>query len=572
MKVAVYVRVSTPRQTLTQTAEQQLQRLREYIQRQGWELTLDHIFRDDGYSGATLKRPGLDRLRDLVARAEIDRLLITTPDRLARNYVHQVLLLEELQRSGCQVEFLDRPMSQDPHDQLLLQIRGAVAEYERTLIAERMRRGRQMKLQAGTLLPWSQPPYGYRLDPNRPRDPAGVWVEPAEAAVVRDLFSWYLEEATSLNELVRRLQRLGLSSPTGKARWHSTSVRRILTNPVYTGQVYAGRTRSCSIQRRRSATRPVGRSAERQAFVPPEEWLLVATVPALIDAEQYEQVQEKLAHNQQTASRNNKVHDYLLRALVSCGRCQLACIGRTAHGGYPYYVCSRKTHPQRRDPGEKCPSRYFPAAALDELVWQDVCALLRQPGNLTAALRRAQAGEWLPQELQARRQALHQGRVGVERQRERLTEAYLAGVMPLTEYESRRRDLEGRLAGLAKQERELEAQADQQRELAGLAASMASFCQRVQGGLEQATFVQKRELVELLIDRVVVTGEEVEIRYVIPTSPAGEKTRFCHLRLAYFHGIGRAQVLPGRPPPDPKADVVARRHTLAATSPSAAPW
>ena len=172
--IAIYVRVSTQRQAQSQSTEQQLERLRAYVLAQNWDLAPEYIFRDDGYSGGILQRPGLDRLRDAVASARIDRILITAPDRLARNYVHQVLLVEELQRHGAEVEFLDRPMSRDPHDQLLLQIRGAVAEYERTLIAERMRRGRLRRLEAGTLLPWTQPPYGYRQDPDRPRDPAGV--------------------------------------------------------------------------------------------------------------------------------------------------------------------------------------------------------------------------------------------------------------------------------------------------------------------------------------------------------------------------------------------------------------
>ena len=158
MSLAIYVRVSTQRQAQAQTIEQQLERLRAHIQSQGWDLTSEYIFRDDGYSGASLNRPGLDRLRDAIRAAEVDRVLITDPDRLARNYVHQMVLLEELERGGCQVLFLDRPMSQDPHDQLVLQIRGAVAEYERTLIAERMRRGRPMKLRAGSLLPWTRPP------------------------------------------------------------------------------------------------------------------------------------------------------------------------------------------------------------------------------------------------------------------------------------------------------------------------------------------------------------------------------------------------------------------------------
>lgn len=134
MKVAMYVRVSTQRQALTQTIEQQLQILSEYSQAHEWPWQEEFIFRDDGYSGAKLRRPGLDRLRDQIRSATFDLLIITAPDRLARNYVHQMLLVEEFERGGCQVEFVDRPMSQDPHDQLLLQIRGAVAEYERSLI------------------------------------------------------------------------------------------------------------------------------------------------------------------------------------------------------------------------------------------------------------------------------------------------------------------------------------------------------------------------------------------------------------------------------------------------------
>jgi site-specific DNA recombinase len=159
MEVALYVRVSTTRQQQTQTIEQQLARLRAHVATQpDWHLAEEHIYRDDGYSGAKLNRAGLDRLRDRAALAAFERVLLTAPDRLARNDVHQILLIEELAQRGCEVEFLDRPMSQDPHDQLLLQIRGAVAEYERTLITDRMRRGRQAKWRSGQRLPWSVPP------------------------------------------------------------------------------------------------------------------------------------------------------------------------------------------------------------------------------------------------------------------------------------------------------------------------------------------------------------------------------------------------------------------------------
>ena len=152
MRIALYARVSTSHQQQTHTIEQQLTRLRADVTTQAdWSLCEEHIFCDEGYSGAKLKRPGLDHLRDQAALAAFDRVLITAPDRLARNSVHQMVVLEELAHVQCQVQFLDRPMSDDPHDQRVLQIRGAVAEYERTLIADRMRRGRQAKLRSGQL-------------------------------------------------------------------------------------------------------------------------------------------------------------------------------------------------------------------------------------------------------------------------------------------------------------------------------------------------------------------------------------------------------------------------------------
>src|SRR6202050_799553 len=217
MRTAVYARVSTARQVQAQTIEQQLDRLRAAAAERGWELDDQHVYRDDGYSGASLGRPGLDRLRDHAALAELDVVLVAAPDRLARNYVHQVLLIDELAGRGCRVEFLGRPMSDDPHDQLLLQIRGAVAEYERALITERMRRGRHARLRAGTLLAATRPPCGYRLDPDRPRDAAAVRVDPGEAVLVAQLFDWYLEPRATLYQLTARLAGPGGAPPDGQA-------------------------------------------------------------------------------------------------------------------------------------------------------------------------------------------------------------------------------------------------------------------------------------------------------------------------------------------------------------------
>jgi site-specific DNA recombinase len=459
--------------------------------------------------------------------------VITAPDRLARNYVHQVLLLEELQGHGCEVRFLDRPMSQDPHDHLLLQIRGAVAEYERTLITERMRRGRQRKLEAGLMLPWTRPPFGYRTDPDRPRDPAGVRIEAAEAAIVREMFAWYAEETHSFCSLARLLEQRGIRTSTGLKRWNLASIRALLTNPAYAGLVYGNRWHRRGTLERRSVTAPRQHSAMSRIDAPRAEWILVAEIPPLVSQEQFERVQARLVSNRRFAQRNNKAHPYLLRGLVSCGLCGLACLARTTVQRLRYYSCTGKLPALFSHREHKCVSRLSPAERLDELVWSDLCELLTHPEQVSQALARADGGHWLPQELQARQQGLRRGQASLGQQLERLTDAYLAGVVLLDEYRRRRSELEQRQQQLEQQARQLEAQADRQNELAALSSSVEAFCQRVQQGLSHATFEQRRSLVELLIDRVIVTDGEVEIRYVMPTDRTSEQVRFCHLRLDY---------------------------------------
>jgi site-specific DNA recombinase len=281
-------------------------------------------------------------------------------------------------------------------------------------------------------------------------------------------------------------------------------------------------------------------------LLPSEQWIPVATVPAIVTQFQFDQVQSKLAKNRSFAQRNNTVHPYLLRALVSCGHCQLACIGRKlSHSPYSYYVCSQKSKKAVASGYKHCPSRFAPAGQLDELVWADLCHVLTHPAELTKALERAHGGHWLPQQLQQRQANLRKGRDSLRQQLDRLTEAYLHDIIPLPEYERRRRELEQRGLALAEQEQQLCAQAERHEEVASLAIGIEDFCKRVQTGLMNANFEQKRKLIELLIDRVIVTDDNVEIRYVIPTAPHSEHIRFCHLRTDYFRTPHRIWSLHG---------------------------
>ena len=222
---------------------------------------------------------------------------------------------------------------------------------------------------------------------------------------------------------------------------------------------------------------------------------------------------------------------------MSCGVCNVSCTARQLTPGYVYYVCQGKINLSHAHLHERYLSRFIPAKQLDELIWQDLCQLMTHPEIITSALQRAQGGGWLPQELQARRENLRRGQLAVQTQLDRLTEAYLNQIVPLPEYQRRRADLDSKLQGMHDLEKQLVHQVDRRNELSGLTGPIETFCRRVQAGLNNASFEQRRKLVELLVDRVIVKNENVEIRYVIPTSPAGEHVRFCHLRKDYFSAI-----------------------------------
>jgi site-specific DNA recombinase len=202
----------------------------------------------------------------------------------------------------------------------------------------------------------------------------------------------------------------------------------------------------------------------------------------------------------------------------------------------PLLLCRGRTDLLRAAQGRRCLARYIPAEQLDELVWTDLCALLTDPAQVTHALARARGGAWLPQELQARQAAIRRALTQLDHQQQRLLDAYLAEVLQLAELQHKRQDLDRRRATLQAQQRQLDAAAQQRLEIRDIASGIEAFSQTIRDGLATATFAQRRQLAELLTDRVIVTGSEVEIRYVLPTSPEGSHRPFCHLRKDHLHG------------------------------------
>src|ERR687889_714164 len=230
MHVAIYARVSTERQERQQTIDSQLAALRAWAAGEARDLDEDHAFRDEGYSGARLDRPGLDALRDAVRDGAVELVAVLSPDRLARRYAYQVLLMEDFRRAGCEVVFLHRPISDDPNDQLLLQIQGAIAEYERAVLAERFRRGKLQKARDGHIIS-AKVPYGYRYESAGGGIPARLVVDEAEANMVRQLYAWVLDEGLTIRQCIKRLNAGCWVTRSGRQQWASSVVHHILTDP-----------------------------------------------------------------------------------------------------------------------------------------------------------------------------------------------------------------------------------------------------------------------------------------------------------------------------------------------------
>jgi site-specific DNA recombinase len=230
---AIYARVSSERQAEAHAVESQVAALRERVARDGLDLPDELQFIDEGYSGATLVRPALERLRDVVAVGAVDRLYVHSPDRLARKYAYQVLLIDEFQRADVEVMFLNRELGHTPEDELLLQVQGMMAEYERAKIIERHRRGKRHAARAGAVNVLSAAPYGYRYVPKyEGQGQARYEMVPDETRVVRQVFDWVGRDHLTIGAVCRRLTRAGEVTRTGKTVWDRSAVWGMLKNPA----------------------------------------------------------------------------------------------------------------------------------------------------------------------------------------------------------------------------------------------------------------------------------------------------------------------------------------------------
>ncbi|HEY6072083.1 MAG TPA: recombinase family protein, partial [Anaerolineales bacterium] len=455
-QVALYARVSSAQQAEANTIDSQVAALRERSAADGVDLQSVCECIDAGYSGSSLVRPALERLRDVAAAGGLDRLDVHCPDRLARHYASQVLLLDELTQRGVEVIFLNRPLGHTPEDQLLLHVQGVIAKYERAKLLERSRRGKRHAAQAGCVGVLGHAPYGDRYVPKQEGGGDArfdsVW---DEARVVQQVLAWVGRERCTINAVCRRLHQAGVRTRTGKAHWDHKTIWDMLHNPAYTGEAAFGKTRWTPVGPRLRA--PRGRPAHsRRGYsgkaVPTDEWITIP-VPALVEAALFDAVQAQLDEHRRRARIPEKGSPYVLQGLLVCRQCGYAYCGRTNEARNAYYRCAGAMNIPRHGFERICGNKPLRMEQTDAAVWHEVCQLLAQPTRLEQAYRQ----RLHPQQQADAHQGLETQRGTLRRGMAWLIDSSAEGLIDKQEFEPRVPQRRARLQHLEAQVAHLKA-------------------------------------------------------------------------------------------------------------------
>jgi site-specific DNA recombinase len=504
--VALYARVSSERQVQQATIESQLAALRARAAADGCVVLPDDEYVDNGHSGSTLLRPALERLRDRVAQGAVDTLYVHSPDRLARRHAHQVLLLDEFARYGVHVMMIEGRSGDSAEDQLLVQVQGVIAEYERAKIMERSRRGKLHKARAGSINVLSNAPYGYRYVKKLDGTPAHYQVVVHEAHGKR----------------------------TSTPRWQASTIGRLLRNPSYAGQAAFGKTER--VERPSPLRLVMGRAAvpkkpkSGQRVRPSSEWIRIA-VPAIVSADLFAAAQEQLDRNRTFAQRNRTKGRYLLAGLTVCTRCGYGYYGRTnTYGGRStpkaYYYCAASGRGPKNHAlaGPACHNRGVRVEQLETEVWRSVCTLLEDPGRMMQEWSRRSNTHRANSEHDAQRADARKLVHSHERTLQRLLDAYEAGAIDLAELTARSERVRARIAHARDELAALEKVLAERHELQLVVARIEEFAQRLRKGLSSLSWEERRTVVRTVVARIEIADDDVTVVYRVPSAPTPTST------------------------------------------------
>jgi site-specific DNA recombinase len=524
---ALYARVSSKRQAKDQTIRSQTAALRAHAAQNRLEVPEDWVFEDEGHSGATLVRPALEALRDLAAQGCLDVVLCYSPDRLARKFAYQALLIEELTRCGTRVEFVKGPRGDSPEDQLLIQFQGMFAEYEKAQLMERYRRGKAYRARSGSVNVLGGAPFGYRYVRKTPEAGAGYEIIEHEAALVAEIFRRYADDGATIAALAHWLTSTGVATRTGKHRWDRSVIWGMLRNPAYAGRAVFGKTQVIHEQPGLNRiARLQGRTTPRAVKTvdrPRGEWTEIA-VPAIVDQDTFARVAQRLADNKRFASRNSKVPS-LLQGLAACAACGYGYYRghtTTTAGNKIYYYRCIGSDNYRYEHGRICDSKPVRADYLDQVVWNHITALLADPALIRAEIDRrleqARTSDPVTRQRKQLQLALAKATTSVTA----MIEAYSEQLITIDELRARMPHLRAREQNLRTQIDALDSQAADRDAYLKLADDLDSFLAQLRGKAAIATVPDRQRVLRLLVKDVLIGPEKITIRHRIPVrEPAG---------------------------------------------------
>jgi site-specific DNA recombinase len=516
---AIYARVSSDKQREENTIASQTAALIAFAREQQFEVPREWIFEDDGYSGASLIRPGLERVRDLAAEGLIQALLVYAPDRLSRRYAHQILLIEELARAGVETVFIRAPRGSTPEDELLVQFQGMIAEYERAQILERSRRGKRHRARQGEVSVLSGAPFGYRFIRKTDHSAAYYEIDEEQARIVRQIFELYSVQGLSIGAIARLMNERAVPTCKRRGRWERSTVWGMLRNPAYKGEACFGKT---TIAPRQRITRPIrmrGGVATRNSASHErarEDWITIA-VPPIVSEETFALAQERLQANKIHAPRRT-VTPSVVQGLVSCTKCGYALYRtstRSSARKIHYYRCLG-SDAYRHLSGPVCNNRPVRQDLLDDVVWTEIVRLLEDPRLIQNELERRLMAAREADPTKRRDEALRRDLVRIRKAIDRLLTAYQEGLLPIEELRERMPELRRREQA---SNAELQAIADQSVTRAAylrLAETLNTFLTRLRSSAGALDVSERQRIMRLLVKEVLVGDDKIIIRHCIP--------------------------------------------------------
>jgi site-specific DNA recombinase len=506
-RAVLYTRVSSEEQREGQTIDSQINELEHFTQQRDWHLI--RIYKDEGWSGSILARPDLDRLRDDASKGGFEFVVVNDVDRLARDVTHLGIIKRDLERHGVQIIFKKLPDENSPTRNLMVNILGSFAEFEREMIADRTRRGRRYKVEVRKLYLGSYPPYGFRYIPkDRSAGKEGyLEIVTEEAGVVRNMFWWVDRERMSARKVAERLSALKIRPRKSVQGWARSSVLRILHSEMYAGVWHYNKQKSCEPFKPRITGRYRTPKSSRR-LRPRNEWLPV-TLPdhlRIVSRDQWERVQKRLVETLSFSPRNSK-HAYLLKGLVRCGSCSRPYVGDPSHGIF-YYRCWIRCG--------KRPS--IKEATLNDLVWSAVVEAILDPRTIEEQVNKLNQKKQLQAE-QSKNDAyeiaasLNQLKI----EEERLVEAYRTGILSPMLLGEELQKLNGRRTLL--QERGNHSQEIKPLKGNDIKTSIRDYCQIAANRIKNFTFDERQQFLRTIIKTIIFEGNLVRIRSAIPIYP-----------------------------------------------------